>query len=29
MSGAELMLHGLDLRLELPQSSELVLFEAL
>lgn len=29
MGGAELMLHGLDVRLELPQSSELVLFEAL
>jgi alpha-galactosidase len=29
LSGAELLLHGMDLRLELPQSSELVLFEAL
>ena len=29
LSGAELMLHGLDLRLEMPQSSEMVLFETL
>jgi Glycosyl hydrolase family 36 C-terminal domain len=27
LSGTDLILHGLDLRLELPQSSELVLFQ--